>query len=242
MTAEIVPESFAPGFTVERGELWRWVSSIAVATAIHAGVALALVEWDEALTGAEFMPPITVDLVPFINPLTELKDDIAPGPLQPQSEPAPPSHAKLEEEPSEQTETVLVVPDGDIMRRPPDNPETQAAPPSIAAPEATAPPPPRPSVAQVASWHRQIAMQIERHKAYPATARARQQTGIAQLAFAIDRRGMVLASRIIRSSGFAALDQETIATVRRAQPFPVPPSNMAGERFDFTIPIRFNIR
>ena len=39
-----------------------------------------------------------------------------------------------------------------------------------------------------------------------------------------------------------ALDQETIDTVRRAQPFPPPPANMPGETFDFTVPIRFNIR
>jgi periplasmic protein TonB len=240
MTADIVPESFAPGYIPSRGDFWRWAGSIAVALAVHMTAVLGLVDWDEPVFGAE-RPSITVDLVPFVNPLAELRDD-APGPLQPQSEPTPQSHAKLEEEQSEKTEYTLVVPDGDTMRRRPDNPETQAAPPSIAAPEATAPPPPRPSVAQVASWHRQIAMQIERHKAYPATARARHQTGIAQLAFAIDRRGMVLASRIIRSSGSAALDQETIATVRRAQPFPAPPPNMAGERFDFTIPIRFNIR
>jgi outer membrane biosynthesis protein TonB len=31
-------------------------------------------------------------------------------------------------------------------------------------------------------------------------------------------------------------------TVRRAQPFPSPPANMAGETFEFTVPIRFNIR
>jgi protein TonB len=51
-----------------------------------------------------------------------------------------------------------------------------------------------------------------------------------------------VASRIVRTSGFAALDQETIDTVRRAQPFPPPPPNMSGETFDFTVPIRFNIR
>jgi protein TonB len=49
-------------------------------------------------------------------------------------------------------------------------------------------------------------------------------------------------SRIVRTSGFAALDQETIDTVRRAQPFPPPPPNLPGETFDFTVPIRFNIR
>jgi protein TonB len=46
----------------------------------------------------------------------------------------------------------------------------------------------------------------------------------------------------VRTSGSPALDQETIATVRRAQPFPPPPLNMPGDSFDFTVPIHFNIR
>jgi protein TonB len=66
--------------------------------------------------------------------------------------------------------------------------------------------------------------------------------GIAELAFTLDRNGEVVTSRVVRSSGFAALDQETIDTVQRAQPFPPPPANMPGETFDFTVPIRFNIR
>jgi protein TonB len=66
--------------------------------------------------------------------------------------------------------------------------------------------------------------------------------GTAELAFSLNRNGKVLSSRVIRSSGVAALDQETIDTVRRAQPFPPPPPNMPGETFDFTVPIRFNIR
>jgi protein TonB len=49
-------------------------------------------------------------------------------------------------------------------------------------------------------------------------------------------------SRVVRSSGFAALDQETIDTVRRSQPFPPPLPNMPGQTFDFTVPVRFNIR
>ncbi|MFY9601772.1 MAG: energy transducer TonB, partial [Pseudolabrys sp.] len=123
--------------------------------------------------------------------------------------------------------------------KPPEKPAEEPTPP---VPQATAPPRPRPSAAQVASWHRQIALQVERHKGFPASARARHETGTAELAFTLDRNGKVLASRVVRTSGSASLDQETIDTVRRAQPFPAPPANMPGETFDFTVPIRFNIR
>ena len=121
-------------------------------------------------------------------------------------------------------------------------PRNRAEQPTPPVPQATAPPRPRPSAAQVASWHRQIALRVERNKGYPTSARAGHQTGTAELAFTLDRTGKVLASRVVRTSGVAALDQETIDTVRRAQPFPPPPANMPGETFDFTVPIRFNIR
>ena len=71
--------------------------------------------------------------------------------------------------------------------------------------------------------------------------RSNRQTGVAEVVFTIDREGKVVASRIVRSSGHAALDQETIATVKRAQPFPAPPTNMPGETFEFRVPIRFDI-
>ncbi|MGA9081797.1 MAG: energy transducer TonB, partial [Pseudolabrys sp.] len=82
----------------------------------------------------------------------------------------------------------------------------------------------------------------ERHKNYPAPAQVRHETGVTTVAFTIDREGKVVASRVIRSSGFASLDQETIATVQRAAPFPPPPANLPGQTFDFTVPIQFNLR
>jgi len=51
-----------------------------------------------------------------------------------------------------------------------------------------------------------------------------------------------VASRILRSSGYVTLDQETIATLRRAEPFPTPPPNMPGDTFEFTLPVKFSIR
>jgi protein TonB len=51
-----------------------------------------------------------------------------------------------------------------------------------------------------------------------------------------------LSSEIAQSSGYAALDQETIATLRRAQPFPSPPPDLAGAKFEFTVPVKFNVK
>jgi hypothetical protein len=44
------------------------------------------------------------------------------------------------------------------------------------------------------------------------------------------------------SSGVTALDEEAVALLRRAQPFPQPPPEILGERVYLTVPIRFNLR
>ena len=64
-----------------------------------------------------------------------------------------------------------------------------------------------------------------------------------RLFFSLDRKGQVLAIRVATSSGSAALDEEAMALVRRAQPFPPPPPELAGCcTVDLTVPIRFNLR
>jgi periplasmic protein TonB len=225
-------------------DLRRWVLSAAVVVGLHAALVVILTRWHEHVTGDEGNDAIVVDLAPFTGPSTESKNDLAPGPEQQQSTASPDVQPlKPEEKPQEKIERPPVLPDADVQLplevKPPDKPVEQPSPP---VPQATSPPRPRPSAAQVASWHRRIALQVERHKGYPASARARHETGTAELAFTLDRTGKVVASRVVRTSGFAALDQETIDTVRRAAPFPPPPENLSGETFDFTVPIRFNIR
>jgi protein TonB len=94
----------------------------------------------------------------------------------------------------------------------------------------------------VPSWKRRVVTLLERNKRYPSAAQSRGEKGTAQLAFSLDRTGRVTASRIVRSSGSATLDHETLELVRRAQPFPAPPSEMPGAQIDLTVPIRFNMR
>ena len=44
---------------------------------------------------------------------------------------------------------------------------------------------------------------------------------------------------VVRSSGYAALDDEAMALLERAQPLPPFPPEMTGTIRNFTIPIRF---
>jgi protein TonB len=100
---------------------------------------------------------------------------------------------------------------------------------------------PRPTNA-LPTWRIQVAALLERNKRYPAMAQSRREQGVVQLAFSIDRKGMVVASHVAASSGSPALDEEAMELVRRAQPFPPPPPELSGTRVDLTVPIRFNLR
>jgi protein TonB len=91
-----------------------------------------------------------------------------------------------------------------------------------------------------ATWLRQVSTLLERSKRYPAGARGAE--GTVQLSFTLDRKGRVTKSRVVKGSGFSVLDQEALAWVQRAQPFPPPPSDVPDEKLSMTVPYRFNVR
>jgi protein TonB len=62
------------------------------------------------------------------------------------------------------------------------------------------------------------------------------------LQFTIDRDGHLLDSRIARSSCYDDLDEEGLATVRRANPYPPFPIGIMEARATFIIPIIFNTK
>ena len=98
------------------------------------------------------------------------------------------------------------------------------------------------SAAAAASYNRMVAAHLQRFKQYPAAAKAAGQQGVARLSFTLGRGGQVLASRLGGSSGHAALDAETLAMVRRAQPFPPSPADMKQASMSFSVPVSFSIR
>jgi TonB family protein len=84
-----------------------------------------------------------------------------------------------------------------------------------------------------------VAAQLARNKNFPLDARRNGEEGNAVISFNIDGEGRVTHVALVRGSGFANLDHEAQAMVRRASPFPPPP---AGRPMRFTAPISFNIR
>jgi periplasmic protein TonB len=99
-----------------------------------------------------------------------------------------------------------------------------------------------PSSAQVPqSWSKQVLSALDRNKQYPADALKRYERGTARVLFSMDRAGRVLGCVVVESSGHAALDEEACAIVRRASPFPAPPSEIKGDPVKLRVPIRFKL-
>ncbi|HEY0121138.1 MAG TPA: energy transducer TonB [Rhizobium sp.] len=90
-----------------------------------------------------------------------------------------------------------------------------------------------------ATWQSRLISHLERRKRYPASARARGETGIAYVRFQIDDAGNVISATLARSSGFPDLDAEVVDLVKRASPVPAPP---AGVNKTITAPLRFSVR
>jgi protein TonB len=65
-------------------------------------------------------------------------------------------------------------------------------------------------------------MRIEKAKQYPREARRKGLEGKVVLSFQINRKGDAGQIRLVQSSGYQELDEEGIATIRRASPFPSP--------------------
>jgi periplasmic protein TonB len=75
---------------------------------------------------------------------------------------------------------------------------------------------------------------LELAKKYPEAAFARGARGSAGIGFTLDDAGNVLDAELLVSSGDADLDEESLALVRRAAPFPPPPAG-AKRRFDAVV-------
>jgi protein TonB len=230
---------------LDKAELRRWAVSIVVVVGLHAAAAGMLMTWQDPLAADEATDAIVVDLAPLANAAIDAPENVAPGPKQQEMDEPPPEPEKTEQKLEEKIElppspgpVIAALPPPQQVKPEPPKPKPQPPVPMTTAPQRQR----TVSLAVVNSWHNKIVGLIERNKAYPPAAQGRGETGVVQLAFSIDRQGRVLASRVVRSSGHASLDQETLATVHRAQPFPPPPADLPGGKFDFTVPVKFNIR
>ena len=93
-----------------------------------------------------------------------------------------------------------------------------------------------------ASWRDLVLAHLQHYKRYPGAAMARHEQGLVYLSFTMDRNGRVLSRHITRSSGVAALDQEVLALIDRAQPLPPFLPSMPQAQLNLVVPIEFSLR
>jgi periplasmic protein TonB len=236
------------------------------------GVALPTIMIDLAPPSAPSAPSVQpLDLPPGpemqeADPPPPLPEPPQREAVQEQLPPAPPQQNPVIEAPPEKAEPpppkpepAKIVPDRPKpapvkpkpvraeMKKPtdaPPAPRTSAAPkaerqasltPSSATAGAT-------SAAALASYNQLVAAHLQRFKQYPSSAKAAGEQGTSRLSFTLGRSGQVLGSRLAGSSGHPSLDGETLAMVRRAQPFPAMPAGLNKASMSFSIPVQFSIR
>lgn len=70
-----------------------------------------------------------------------------------------------------------------------------------------------------APYLQKIKQKIENIWSYPPEAFAERKTGVSTVAFSLDSRGRLVASKIVRSSGHKTLDRGTINVIKAAAPY-----------------------
>lgn len=255
---------------LDKRDLTRWTLSAAAALCAHAAAAAVALQWSTQFEAGETAGSIIVELAPIQAAPEAPPEETAPGPPQVEAEARTASPAQaaetlfpsevqprdqdrvLERDPTEDAVAELPAPKPDARPSP-----SAAQDPSDPSPATTAPPPAsQPAAvptapiaghapaahASILTWKGRVVGLLERRKRYPPEARGRREHGVAHLSFSIDRAGRLVASRIARSSGSDVLDREALALAQRAQPFPPPPRELAGEQINLSVPVRFNVR
>jgi periplasmic protein TonB len=241
--------------SVTKKEALRWSICFAAMLLLHGGiVAAALLTKHE--DDGDVLDTVTAIDVDFSS--QAFKDaqarDLPPGEEQMQTDVAPPPMEKAEQKSETETPTpplpAVENPDVALQTEPEKREEKKedeaeknpnATPPVVAASATTAPTLAAVRSASVVSWKRQIALQIQRNMRYPTAAEKKREQGVARVAFLMNRLGHVVSSKVIQSSGSAALDQEALDLLQRTQ-LPKPPADVPGNEFPLNIPVRFDLK
>lgn len=93
------------------------------------------------------------------------------------------------------------------------------------------------------NWKSRLQGHLMGFKRYPSLARKQRQQGTAIIRFVVNKEGYVLSTKLIKSSGAAALDQEALAVIKRAQPLPLPPAEMLSNgQVSLAMPVDFDLK
>lgn len=96
--------------------------------------------------------------------------------------------------------------------------------------------------ALLSSYAGRVAAHLQRYKRYPGEAARNRLSGTAVVTFTLGADGRVRASKLSRGSGQSVFDQEVMAMVQRASPFPPIPRDTGKSSYTFTVPVHFKPR
>lgn len=221
-------------------DLMRWTAAAVVIAGLHAGAVTFFLTRHQAQNIGDDAEIVTIELAPIDSMPDAVARDAAPAPetmveskdvAEPQLD-KPKEEAKVELPPDE-VPALVPLP----VAKPPEQVEAPRSPaPRTAEQVKGGAPHIEPS------WQTVLVRQLQRAKRYPPEAQSRNEEGVVLLSFSLDRDGHVLAHRIAKSSGYADLDNEVMAMIMRAEPWPPFPASMPEQRLDLTVPIRFSLR
>jgi len=230
----------------ERHGVSRWILASGVIVAAHAAIIASVILWySRQPPPPTILPAISVSLAPMEASSPEVQNqDIAVGPTMQQAEEAPKQPPKVEEQkldqpmqpppPQQQADVTLPTPEP----KPVEQPKPDAPPP---APETRAPPPTEHvgQFSQAASnaYDALVVGHLQRFKHYPAAARGA--SGRVEVKFDINRGGALTNVEVTRSSGNSVLDQEMLAIIHRASPFPPFPAAKSGAQASYIWSLNF---
>jgi protein TonB len=95
------------------------------------------------------------------------------------------------------------------------------------------------SASSMATYYGSLSERLIKYQQYPKSARSKRLKGHGTVSFEIDADGYVTAVSVTEGTGSSVLDQEMIAMVRRAAPFPMPPDNQPKK---LDVPVTFDLK
>lgn len=191
----------------------RWSASFAFALIMHAlTIGLFLAEGRAGESAVPSQPIIMLDLIAL-----PVEPAIAPEEAGAMAPDAPPPPAAVEAPGRDPTEAPSMC-----------GPHVAEEAISNAAAATT-----------LTEWKRLLQHHLEHYKRYPADAQRKGQQGTPHVFFTVCRDGRVLGAQIVRTSGFASLDQAGIDLVRRAEPLPAFPQGLSEHTLNLVVPVEF---
>ena len=246
---------------LDRAEQRQWVFAGLTALAAHGVLAWSLTTWDKEPVPPMPEPVVLVELPPA-------SGASSPAPEQPSSDPPPADPVPIEQTHASLDRPVTRAPAPPVpAASPKQSPVAQPQPIALrnnspvilpsprtaasAGPAAAAPEKAPSSETtgdspqarkEKADYFAMVSAHLNRRKQYPSEARKARQQGVVKVRFTVGRSGNISGVSIRGSSGYAILDEATLALMQRVAPLPRMPDTMVQGSVTITLPIDYSLR